>query len=81
MISISLRAVLIVGLLSWLTFTGELPWWILAAVVFYQFTYQFNFWLPGQKKKVMAKIEQVIKQQELAYMNQLPKNVKPTDIN
>ena len=82
MIQISIRAVLIVGLLAWLTFTGELPWWVLAVVVFYQFPYAISFWLPGQRKKYIKKINDQLAVQEAAVLKRLStQNLKPTDIN
>lgn len=88
MMQISLRALLSLVLLVWLfvsgqfNYLGNLPGWaVLVMVGFYQLPWQFAFWLPGQRKKVIAQIEAMVKQQQEQSFNSVPKNLKATDIN
>lgn len=81
MIIFSARALLIFLSLIVLVCSGELPWWVLMLVVFYQVDYQFKFWLPGKKKQFQTKIEELLKQKEEQVFAALPKNLKPEDIN
>lgn len=80
MLQISIRALLIMAALGWLTFTRQLPTWVLLLVLLYNVPGTFRCWLPWQKRKYLKKINELIAQQQAGVAAEF-KALKPTEIN
>ena len=81
MIRLSLSALTLLGLIGYLTVTGQTPWWVAAGFIALQIPGGFNVWIPGYKRKMERQIQDLLKKQEDAYAAQFARDITPPTVH